>query len=451
LSVVLNTKPYYGIGLLDSFYFDNIFAETDEFGEYYLAGNSMTLYICPPEDFADGCLEISLLSSNFISGNNLSYVSFDGINFTLGKGNGLVLTGNNLTVENCELSKINGDAIYVNGSDITVQNNVIYQIGANAVAAYGGVVETLAPANILVCNNLIYKWAQVRRTYKCAVRLEGCGITASHNEMYDAPHEAIEYIGPNNLIEYNIIHDVCLETHDCGAIYAMRSFDQYGTVLRYNIIYDIGGKFGSGMGIYWDDGLSGQTMYGNIIANTPYSCSMNIGGGRDNVIENNLFISWAYDEYSIFFDNRAREYADEIGGGQEKQTVEMAERLAELQKQQEWLDAFPGYEDIIPYTYNYAGDRDDLYLSCNAAHNTVRNNIACQVRAVASSKYYFAEWISEEDLQGTYENNMVIHDPDHTFIPGYENNDFTIAEDSEVYSNGFVRIPVEEIGRVTND
>ena len=450
LNVTLNSKPYYGINVLDKFYFYNIFAETDEFGEYYIDSDSMTLYICPPEDFTDGCLEISLLTSNLINGNNLSYVSFDGIDFTLIKGSGLVLNGNNLTVENCELSKINGDAVYVNGTDITVQNNVIYQIGANAVTAYGGVVDTLTPANILVYNNLIYKWAQVQRTYKCAVRIEGCGITASHNEMYDAPHEAIEYIGPKNLIEYNIIRDVCLETADCGAIYAMRSFTQYGTVLRYNLIDGVGGKYGSGMGVYWDDGLSGQTMYGNIIANTS-AHGINIGGGRDNVIENNLFINWPLSEYAIFYDTRAREYADEIGTKQEVQTVEMAERLAELQKQQEWLDAFPGYGDIIPYTYNYAGDRDDLRLSCNAAHSTVRNNIACSVNNSAYLKYFFADFIAEEDLQGTYENNISIHDPDHTFIPGYEKGDYTIAEDSEVFANGFVRIPIEEIGRVTNE
>lgn len=448
LKVTIGSRLYYGIGVLNSFYFYNIFAETDEFGEYYLDSDSMTLYVYPPEDFENGYVELSVSTADFINADSVSYLGFDGIKFTTTKGNGLVLRGDHITVENCELSNINLDAVYVDGTDITVKNNEIYQIGANAVAVYGGVVETLTPANNLIYNNHIYKWAQVQRTYKCAVRIEGCGITVSHNDVHDAPHEAIEYIGPNNIIEYNKIHNVCLETGDCGAIYAMRSFDHYGSIVRYNIIDGVGGPQGtSGMGIYWDDGLSGQTAYGNIIVNIYYSHGMNIGGGRDNVIENNLFINWSPGDRAIHYDNRAREYADEIGGGQEEQTVEMAERLAELQKQQEWLDAFPGYGDIIPYTYNYAGDRDDPMLSCNAANSIVRNNVAVLTHDRHCSDFYTGRLIFERN-NGIHENNMEFRDPDHTLIPGYENGDYTIAEDSEVFENGFIRIPIEEIGRI---
>ena len=447
LKVTLASKPTYGIGTLEKFYFYNIFAETDEFGEYYLDSDSMTLYVCPPDDFEDGFVEISLLKNYMISGDKLSYITFDGIDFTLSKGNGIVLSGNNITIENCKLSKIKNDAICISGSDITIQNNEIYQVGAHAVAVSGGVFETLTPANILVHNNLIYKWAQVERTYKCAVYMRGCGITVSHNEMYDAPHEAIDYTGPNNIIEYNEIYNVCMETNDCGAIYSMRSFDQYGTVLRYNLIHDIGGPGSGSMGVYWDDGLSGQTMYGNIIVNTTAN-GMNIGGGRDNVIENNLFINWPPngDEYAIYYDGRARSYADRPGSGQEQQTVEMADRLAELQKQQEWLDAFPGYGDIIPYTYDYAGDRNDPMLSCNATNAIVRNNVAVKVKNTDTQVYRGMGIVTE--YLGIWENNMEFIDADHVMIPGFENGDYTIAEDSEVFANGFERIPLEEIGRI---
>lgn len=36
-------------------------------------------------------------------------------------------------------------------------------------------------------------------------------------------------------------------------------------------------------------------------------------------------------------------------------------------------------------------------------------------------------------------------------FPGYENNDFSITEDSEVFANGFERVPLEEIDRIVND
>ena len=452
LNVTLAKEQYYGIGVLKKFYFFNIFAETDMPGEYYIDRDNMVLYVYPPENFDNSSIVISLSEQNIISAENLSYVNFSGLKFTATRAYGIILSqdGDHVTIENCEFSNIGMDAVYVLGNNITVQNNQIHQIGGNAIAVYGGDVATLSSSNNLVYNNYIYDWAQVIRTYKCAVYLNGCGITVSHNEMHDAPHEAIEYVGPNNTIEYNKIYNVCMETGDCGAIYSKRSFDMYGTVLRYNLIYDVGGKNSWALGIYWDDGLAGQTAYGNVVANVT-AHGMNVGGGRDNVVENNIFINWASRDHALHYDNRARDYADDIGGGQEEQTVNMANRLADLQKQQEWLDAFPGYGDIIPYTYDYAGDRDDPMLSCNPANAVVKNNIACRTDPTKYDSSYFTSLFDVEKMLGTYENNFEIQDPDHTFIPGYENGDFTIAEDSEVYSNGFVRIPVEEIGRVTND
>ncbi|MBR6558423.1 MAG: hypothetical protein IKT70_05365, partial [Clostridia bacterium] len=112
------------------------------------------------------------------------------------------------------------------------------------------------------------------------------------------------------------------------------------------------------------------------------------------------------------------------------------------------LDAFPGYGDIIPYTYDYAGDRDDPMLSCNAANSTVRNNIAVLTSPTPYDSDYFTGRGTVTENLGTYENSIEIQDPDHTFIPGFEKGDYTIAEDAEVFAAGFVRIPLEEIGLV---
>ena len=451
LSITLADEPYYGIGSLKKFFFYNLLSETDSFGEYYLDRESMMLYVYPSEDFDSRSVVISLSDKNIINAENLAYVSFIGINATATQMNGLYFTScNNITVENCEFTKTGMDGIYADGTDIIIQNNELRQIGYHGIEILGGDITTLNSSNNLVYNNHIYKAGQVLRSGKYAVRIRGCGATVSHNEIHETPHKGIDYEGPNHIIEYNEIYNVCMDTGDCGAIQAKRTFDSYGCIIRYNFIHDIGGPGSWALGIYWDDGLSGQTAYGNVVANVT-AHGMNIGGGRDNVIENNLFIDWAQrGNHAIHYDNRARDYADE-GGGQEEQTVEMAERLAQLQKQQEWLDAFPGYGDIIPYTYDYAGDRDDPMLSCNAANSTVRNNIAVLTSPTLYDSDYFTGRGTVTKNLGTYENSIEIQDPDHTFIPGYENGDYTIAEDSEVFATGFVRIPIEEIGRVTNE
>ena len=107
--------------------------------------------------------------------------------------------------------------------------------------------------------------------------------------------------------------------------------------------------------------------------------------------------------------------------------------------------------EILVDNNNYEGDRNDYMLSCNAGNSVVRNNIACSTDGSSYTRFFFTDWIGEEDMNGISENNIEVHDPDHTFIPGYENGDYTIAEDSEVFATGFVRIPIEEIGRVTNE
>lgn len=165
----------------------------------------------------------------------------------------------------------------------------------------GGDRETLTSSENVVTNNLIYDWSQVYRTYQAAVNLNGVGTVCSHNEIYNSPHEAITYSGNNHVIEYNVIHDVVLESSDAGAIYAGRSWSYYGNVIRYNCIYNIGSENFTPSGIYFDDALSGQEAYGNLLINIP-GCAFLLGGGRDLKIENNLIINAAT---PIYYDDRA--------------------------------------------------------------------------------------------------------------------------------------------------
>lgn len=165
----------------------------------------------------------------------------------------------------------------------------------------GGDRETLTSSENVVTNNLIYDWSQVYRTYQAAVSLNGVGAVCSHNEIYNSPHEAITYSGNNHVIEYNVIHDVVLESSDAGAIYAGRRWSYYGNVIRYNCIYNIGSEDFTPSGIYFDDALSGQEAYGNLLINIP-GCAFLLGGGRDLKIENNQIINAAT---PIYYDDRA--------------------------------------------------------------------------------------------------------------------------------------------------
>ncbi len=51
---------------------------------------------------------------------------------------------------------------------------------------------------------------------------------------------AIGWSGNENIIEFNEIYNVVLETNDAGAIYSGRDPSMQGNVIRYNYFHDIG-------------------------------------------------------------------------------------------------------------------------------------------------------------------------------------------------------------------
>ena len=81
---------------------------------------------------------------------------------------------------------------------------------------------------------------------------------------------------------------IALETGDVGAIYAGRDYSFRGNRIEGNFIHDTGGIGMGSMGVYMDDCVSGTTVRGNIFLRVHWA--MFIGGGRDHVVENNLFV-----------------------------------------------------------------------------------------------------------------------------------------------------------------
>ena len=131
------------------------------------------------------------------------------------------------------------------------------------------------------------------RTAAYNLRLRGVGVYVAHNEINDAPHQAIGWAGNDHIFEFNDVHHVSMNSDDCGAFYMGRNPSDRGSVIRYNYWHEIGSEMAHGScAIYFDDGDGGQTVHGNVF----YKASGgNFGavfnhGGHDNVVTNNLFI-----------------------------------------------------------------------------------------------------------------------------------------------------------------
>ena len=119
-----------------------------------------------------------------------------------------------------------------------------------------------------------------------------------------------------------------------------------------------------------------------------------------------------------------------------------------MQKNPEWLETFPGYGDIIPLVEGYDGDYDDPMLSTNPANNVIRTNMFFTTTAEYKKDM---EYDYQCFKMGIIENNFKFADVDHVQLPGIENGDYTLSEDAEAYKNGFEKIPLEEIGRITEE
>jgi hypothetical protein len=289
-------------------------------------------------------------------------------------------------------------------------------MGEGGISLSGGDRKTLTPSNHLAENNHIHHYARWHRMYRPAIALNGVGNKARHNFIHDAPHQAIAFSGNEHLIEFNCIERVCLESNDAGAIYSGRDWTWRGTVIRFNLFRDITGFQNKGcMGVYLDDILCGTTVFGNIFVRVTRAAF--IGGGRDNIVENNIFVDC---EPAVHVDARAMGWASYHVG------TTMMERLKAVPYQQPpWSERYPQLVNIL----------DDEPAAPKG--NIIRRNICIDGR-----------WMNIEEKAKLYvrvEDNLVGSDAELALVDARK-GDFHLRPQSPAVKIGFKPIPFERIG-----
>jgi len=333
-----------------------------------------------------------------------------------------------------------GNALVMTGSNNLAYNNEITRTGKGGIYIIGGDTEMLTPGNSKADNNYIHHWSEIYQTYQPAVTLEGVGNICSHNEMHDSPHEAITYRGNNHIIEYNNIYDVCLLSDDAGAIYSGRSWIWYGNIVRYNCIYNVGSGDHEPDGIYLDDALSGQQIYGNLLVNIPRN-SIHIGGGRDNIVTNNIIVNSGNN--AVYFDERAREGALNngwfthayIGSG------DMWENLYNSPWQTEiWQNEFPQYQTM---TDDISKCETPEYIPNPAS--TVKGNLIVNKYKEIGEIYKSAKKFSDISDNGIYLPGSA----EELFVD-FNSGNYKIKDIEKLRNTipGFEEIPLEKIGRM---
>ncbi|XPF95058.1 right-handed parallel beta-helix repeat-containing protein [Colwellia sp. RE-S-Sl-9] len=302
---------FYGYRQEQEYFAFNILAELDSPNEWYLDRDNGKLYFYPPDEIMRDKPPMLAVVNNLISLSNASNITFKNLNVAYSKKNGIsIVGGENNLIDNVVVKHIGNKGIIIKDSDnSTISSSEIYSIGSGAIAIEGGDRSTLKHANICAINNKIHDYATIIQTAQPGVSLSGVGNCAKNNEIYNAPHIGIFFKGNNHLIEYNNIHHVVTKANDAGAIYVGRDWTARGSIIKHNYLHDIQGYNGKGAkGVYVDDESSGVIITGNIFDNV-YD-SVFIGGGRDNIVDKNLFINSVR---SIHIDTRGVTWAKKSG------------------------------------------------------------------------------------------------------------------------------------------
>jgi hypothetical protein len=409
--------PYhrYGYRTGQWFYAMNILAELDEPGQWYLDRDTGILYFWPPKPIEQGRAVVSI-SDQLIGMKNVSNITIEGVVLEACRKTAIIMSDcKNIKIAGCVLRNFGGRAVQIDGGrDNNVVSCDIYGAGAGGISLRGGDRPSLTAGNHIAENNHIHHYGRWTRMYTPAIRLSGVGNRAAHNLIHDAPHMAIGFSGNDHLIEFNEIHNVCLESNDAGAIYAGRDWTMRGTVIRHNYLHDITGFEDRGcVGVYLDDMYCGTKIYGNIFCRVTRAAF--IGGGRDCRVENNIFLDC---RPALHIDARA------MGWASYHVDTTMTKRLKAVPYQSElWRKRYPKLTDIL---------EDD---PAAPKGNVVARNIC-----------YAGQWDrvhKQARPYVTFSDNLLADKP---FLAGKTPETFHLSDDSPVKKIGFEPIPFAEIG-----
>ena len=423
----------YGLSKNQRYYALNILEELDMPGEWYLDHNQGKLYFWPPASLEDAKVFISLLDQPLMQLDQVENTHIEGIRFEFSRGIGLVINGGrNNTASGCTFDNLGNNAVLINGGEKNgVSSCDIHDVACGGIILTGGDRKTLTPAGNFAVNNDIHDISQWIRTYQPAVKISGVGNYIAHNRIHEGPGAGILLNGNEHIIEYNEMFNLALETGDVGGFYMGRDWTERGNIIRYNYFHDLNGPGAHDVNaVYLDDWASGTTVKGNIFSNC--ARGIMIGGGRDNIVDNNIFTNC---NLAIHVDSRGLGWAAYYFNGTDNTLFERMDAMNYKQ---------PPYSEKYPSLLSLYADEPAV-----AKHNSIMHNIAYGGRWLdlhdgLDLKIVHVHDNLLSDVTNTYNNDSDIVANGNTWIYNITDKDFRAKADA--MQKGFKAIPYSKIG-----
>lgn len=421
--ITLGAQHVYGIGSGNKaprrFRAVNLLEELDAAGEYYIDRREKALYFFPPAALESAEIVLSIATEPLLVLKDASNLQFVGLTFEYTAGNALSVTsGANVTLAGCTIRNAGQiGAVIDGGTNHTVQSCDIYNNGTGGLTISGGDRKTLTSSGHRVVNNHIYRVSERMRTGAYNIIMAGVGVYVAHNEINDAPHQAILCSGNDHIFELNDVHHVSMASDDCGAFYMGRNPSDRGTQIRHNYWHEIGSTMTHGScAIYFDDGDGGQIVHGNVFykaSGGSFGAVFN-HGGHDNIVSNNIFISCGLAMGSSPWpDGLWKQWLSEpLWQGKLREEVDITK---------------PPYTDRYPELKGYMDYQSGLRM------NHASRNVAIECKNLVNGNWTV--------------DNCFTSNEDVGFVD-YRKQDFTLKPGASLYGQipGFEPIPFGEIG-----
>ncbi len=445
------------------FYVYHIFEELDAPGEWFFDKADGVLYFWPMDGKkpADGDVVVPAVENlvQFLPVRNkkeyISNIRFENIRFGYPKKSAFDGGGiKDCVIAGCEIFNTGGRGLSlgIDSCDNQIISNDIHDTCGGGMRIGGEIFENHRISGNVIANNHIYNCALVECMEEAGIYL----LTADRNTI---AHNLIHDIGrwgvglnaaSNTVIEYNHIYKTNHITEDAGGINTVSSWGGWdnhfdpnnndhirGNVIRFNRVHNSGGfgrvakwmdkpdvKVGEmrkpyfAWGIYLDLASSGTYVYGNIVYDN-FMGSLIIGGGRDNLIENNIFVNGEYTQvYSCKWSERYPMHNNRI----ERNVIVYSDPLAHLyshvsQHGQPWQASHISYDYNL--IYNQGGDK----------------------KVSMMQKTEPISW--DEFKEKGMDKHSISADPQFVCADA---KDYRLKDDSPAYELGFEPIPYEKIG-----
>lgn len=415
-------EPYhtYGYGDQARYFGLNLFCEMDQPTEWYLDRDTGLVYWYPPEGIDPEQAQVTLTQVNapfLIEMKDCAYLTLQGLTFQECRGSGISIRGGgNCRITDCRLERFGGKGILVDGGvEHRIEGCLLNAFGYGGIELSGGDRKTLTSSGFVVENTVVENFSLFKRTYEPAILASGCGHQIRNNRFRFSSSSAMRLEGNDFLVEFNEISQVVTESDDQGGVDMWYNPAYQGNIIRYNRWSDICGRGGANgaAGVRLDDMISGVQVYGNLFerCGSVIFGAVQIHGGKENSIENNVFYQCAA--------------AVSFSAWDEKRWLEHLDSPTIRQRLYEEVDILsPQYQEKYPVL------RD---LRSNPNVNTLQNNLIIDCAT---------PFLRDQKQVNIYRNNPVL-------AANGESLEY-FCQPGVLKENGLKPIPLKEIGPKQN-